>query len=538
MRLIESGVSPHEVPKRMPAITQDEINLWFFKVKVKLNLIGEPWPFYDDPEAAAKRLRNTLRRIKKGELSYMEALKERQEHVQEATSTTLDAESNPSNQNEQPNGEAAEDENNGEGDDPRPHGEEEWDWNKGYVYVEHQDQYIFRLTCQNGLPYIIEGDRLRRIVERYSNYNGNKAAWTINQLCTEEGMPRPVFKEIKTKLGFTHDSPPRLPEDFTKEKPADMAIADVQRAKNTWATAYQQESRRVLRKYAQKWWHYEDNMEDVVAGMEGWAANYSLPEIHIPSGGGRGALVFPMHDLHYGKYASELEVGERYDRSIAEERALSATEHHLTKATRQCDIEEIHAVVGTSDYMHVDMDSPPSSTAGTPQDTDGTIGDIILGGQKLMVQIIDMLRSVAPVTVYFCPGNHDRMSSIHMHRFGQAWYRDTEEVTFTNNLRPFQYFTYHDNTGCFFHGDVRKSQLKSLGNIISEDVGFNKHTTAISGHKHFMQAEDVSGLMMHQCLSLSGSDRWHKRQLYAGKQGMQSFVWTPEAPAAIIPYYV
>lgn len=487
----------------------------WLQIHAKFHVLDETWPYCKDPEAYAKELRNRLQVLlgQKPQIFESEPGVDRPKPEPQDTSGSQEPEKVEDDQ-------------------------DEWDWDKGYVYAELQDQYLFRLNCQDGKPYIIQGDRLRTIVERYSNYNGGKAAWTINQICTEEGMPRQVFKEIKSKLGFTHDSPPRLPEDFTKEKPADMAIADVQRAKATWATAYQQESMRVLRRDAQKWWRYEDNVEDVVAGMEGWVSNYSAPNIQVTNGGAKAALAFPLHDLHYGKYASELEVGERYDRDIAEERAMAATDHHLTESLKMREIEEIHAVVGTSDYMHVDMDSPPTSTAGTPQDTDGTIGDIILGGQKLMVKIIDQLRSVAPVTVYFCPGNHDRMSSIHMHRFGQAWYRGVEDVTFTDNLRPFQYFHYHNNTGCYFHGDVRKSQLKSLGNIISTDVGFNKHTMAISGHKHFTLAEDVSGLMMHQCMSLSGSDRWHKRQLYAGRQGMETFILDRKAPGPTIPYYV
>jgi hypothetical protein len=63
--------------------------------------------------------------------------------------------------------------------------------------------------------------------------------------------------------------------------------------------------------------------------------------------------------------------------------------------------------------------------------------------------------------------------------------------------------------GVFFHGDVRKSQLKEIGNVIAREHGFGEYTMAISGHKHFRKIDDKSGLLMHQTHSLSGSDRWH-----------------------------
>lgn len=92
--------------------------------------------------------------------------------------------------------------------------------------------------------------------------------------------------------------------------------------------------------------------------------------------------------------------------------------------------------------------------------------------------------------------------------------------------------------GCFFHGDIRKSQLKEVGNAIARKYGFGEYTLVISGHKHFRKAEDKSGLLLHQCPWLSGSDLWHDRNLYTGMTGLQAFVIDAElGPTATLTHY-
>ena len=301
--------------------------------------------------------------------------------------------------------------------------------------------------------------------------------------------------------------------------------------------------RRERDKAARQWWQFESSVEDAAERFEGWAERYTPPKLHVRVGSQKAlepaALILPLHDLHYGKYASEAECGARYDRQIAEERAGRAVEFVLEQAARTARIERIITVCGTSDYLHVDRDLNGAATSsGTPQDTDGTMGEIIDGGQRLAVELIDKMRALAPTHVVYCPGNHDYHASQWMHSFLKAWYRSTDSVTFSDGYRTRQYFTYGATKGVFFHGDIRKGQLKELGNTIAREHGFGEYTMAISGHKHFRQADDVSGLLMHQCLSLSGSDLWHDKNLYTGLPGLQAFVLDKErGPIATPTWY-
>jgi hypothetical protein len=302
--------------------------------------------------------------------------------------------------------------------------------------------------------------------------------------------------------------------------------------------------KREEKRAAERWWKLEDSLEKAQPHLEDWAADYEPPRAKIRVGSDRqldpAGLFIPIHDLHYGKYAVEAECGADYNREIAEDRAKTAVESVLRTAVRQSSIEQIYAICGTSDWHHIDRDSPPSTTAGTPQDTDGTIGEILAGAQSLAVELIDEMRSVAPTDMVYCEGNHDRVTGLATHRFLRGWYREAEDVTFTKNRRPRQYFSYGPTSVCAHHGEIKKSQLKQLGNVIAREHHWNEYVMAVSGHKHFRKADDHGGgLMMHQCLSLSGSDRWHERNLYTGLPGLQAFVLDKEeGPTATPTWYV
>jgi predicted phosphodiesterase len=370
--------------------------------------------------------------------------------------------------------------------------------------------------------------------------------YTIDEICAEYDIPRDVFMAIRraapkrwTKRG------PNLWWDDLEDEESELAqrAADEQKAARVGRKAKRREQREMERA-AENWWQFESTVDEAAERFTGWAERYSPPRLRLRVGPQRAlepaTLILPIHDLHYGKYAAEDECGARYDRAVAARRATEAVEFVLEQAARTARIERIITVCGTSDYLHVDRDmGGPQTTSGTPQDTDGTMAEIMEGGQRLAVQLIDRMRSLAPTRVVYCPGNHDYHASQWMHAFLKSWYRQTDAVTFSEGYRTRNYFTYGVTKGVFFHGDVRKGQLKELGNTIAREHGFGQYTMAISGHKHFRQADDKSGLLMHQCLSLSGSDRWHDKNLYTGLPGLQAFVLDRErGPIATPTWYV
>jgi len=358
--------------------------------------------------------------------------------------------------------------------------------------------------------------------------------YTIDEVSAEFGISRDTFLSIRRAAPKTWtQEPPNLWWDDLDEAPDEIAKqAEARRKANEATRKAKRKKQREDEKAARKWYELEDSLDEAAELFSDWHSDYAPPNIHVRVGSNRqldpAALLLPLHDLHYGKYATEAEVGTDYDRQIASERAHTAVDAVLEQSLRVARIEKIFAVCGTSDFLHIDQDSPPRTTNGTPQDADGTMGEIIAGGQSLAVELVDKMRSVAPTEVVYCPGNHDFQASQWMHSFLEAYYRSEDNVTLSRDRRTRQYFTYGVTRGCFFHGDVRKSQLKELGNTIAREHGFGEYTMAISGHKHFRKADDKSGLLMHQTPSLSGSDLWHDKNLYNGLPGLQAFVLDKE----------
>jgi hypothetical protein len=418
-----------------------------------------------------------------------------------------------------------------------------WSWDKDYVYNAAQDTYLFHLSQYEGAPFVVEGDKLRRMVRRYSKHAGDRA-WNLDEVAAAEGMPRDAWQEIKQNLGITHTSPPHLPEDFQREDDIEgMAADDVQKKKHEWKKHNEQKTYRELKTAAEKWHKFEGAVERSNELFQQEMEDYEPPEANIQVTDVQGledaALVVPIHDLHYGKYATREECGARYDREIAAQRAHTAVDEVLEQSLRVANIKKIITVCGTSDFYHIDADKPAATGSGTPQDADGTYEEIMAGGRKLGIEILDKMRSVAPVENHYCPGNHAPKASSWMHAFLDNHFRRADDVTHTKDRRGRQYWTFGVNRGVMFHGDAPKKQIRKIGNIFAREHGFGEYTFAVSGHKHFSEFTDKAGLLMHQFPSLSGSDKWTDDNLYSSLEALQSFVLGKESgPLSMPTYYV
>lgn len=65
--------------------------------------------------------------------------------------------------------------------------------------------------------------------------------------------------------------------------------------------------------------------------------------------------------------------------------------------------------IGGNDILHIDTPKR-TTTSGTPQDTSGMWHENFQLARKLMVDILELLLTVADVHFIYCPSNHDYMS--------------------------------------------------------------------------------------------------------------------------------
>ena len=263
---------------------------------------------------------------------------------------------------------------------------------------------------------------------------------------------------------------------------------------------------------------------------------YTINKLEINEADENYALVLPVMDLHYGKFAIMDETGTSYSRIECRELLHKHTSKLISRFVKLGAPDKIITVIG-SDWFHIDNDLS-TTTKGTPQDIDGTPGIILKEGMELAVEHIDLMRQIAPVELVLCAGNHDQHSSIALLMFLRAWYRDCEDVLVHTSLKPRNYTSYGNTLLAFSHGDDTK--LSDLCKLIPHEAkglwSSTENAALFTGHRHYEQTSDDSGIVVNQVSSLSGSDRWHSRKGYVlSRRALTGYIiYEQEGPAGQI----
>jgi hypothetical protein len=400
------------------------------------------------------------------------------------------------------------------------------EYDKSYVYQSDKDLYIFFIPGYNK-PLSFAGDKIRELKRRYSNWDGSPNS--INQICRAFKLSRSLFDKIRRILSWTHDSEPFTDEELVNRSEEDLLSELVQGKKFALEQRFEQQKLQSLEKDARKWRElklgalnpFTDYFESHQDSLK------ATPTINLTQVEGEYACVISPFDLHFGKYGWDKEVGETYNRKIAEELLLEHTQDLLSEINHY-PIEKFIVPVG-SDYFHFDT-VRGTTTNGTPQDCDGTLVQIMFEGSYLMIKFIDMLRQVAPVEIPMAAGNHDRVLSNSLLLFLQGYYREASNVAVTSNLSMRQYVQYGNTVMGFTHGDGPK--MSALPGIMVNESGltFGPDTNKVwfTGHLHFEKVVEMQKTKIYQMPSLSGTDRWHHLKGYKSVRGMCAYLVTKD----------
>ena len=229
------------------------------------------------------------------------------------------------------------------------------------------------------------------------------------------------------------------------------------------------------------------------------------------------AVVICPTDFHWGKYAAEMETGDAYSREIAKERLMSLMKKVVERLARWGKPKTIYLGLG-SDFGHVDNDGH-STTRGTLQDMDGTMFEMIKTGFELSVQLVDSLRTLAPVRVVALQdSNHDKLFAQYQLHYLDAWYREMDDVTVNTCCKPRQYESFGNTLMMFTHGDG--VGMKDLPEVMAVEKptewGAHEHRIGFTGHRHHEKTLGMRGMTVYQLWSMAGTDRWHARKGYVG----------------------
>lgn len=250
--------------------------------------------------------------------------------------------------------------------------------------------------------------------------------------------------------------------------------------------------------------------DDIIEEMKAYAPKYKKYKRKKREDG--HLLVVDPADIHLGKLASAFETGEDYNAEIAVNRVLEGVEGILEKASG-FHIDMVYLIIG-NDILHIDTPKR-TTTSGTPQDTDGMWYDNFLKAKRLMIEVIEMLLSVADVKVIHNPSNHDFMSSFFLADSLVSWFKNCEQVEFDCSMSHRKYSRYHNNIIGTTHGDGAKSQdLPLLMAHECDDWSAVTNRYIYIHHIHHKMAKDYVGVTVESLRSPSGTDSWHHRNGY------------------------
>jgi hypothetical protein len=225
-------------------------------------------------------------------------------------------------------------------------------------------------------------------------------------------------------------------------------------------------------------------------------------------------LVIDIADLHIGKLATTFETGEDYNSQIAVKRAKDGLQGILNKSEGFY-IDKVLFVAG-NDILHTD-NTKRTTTAGTPQDTDGMWYDNFLMAKNLYIELLEKLLSFAEVEVVYNPSNHDFTHGFFLMQLIEAHFANST-INFNVNLLHRKAFKYGNNLIGTTHGDGAK--VENLPLLLATEFPIlwseTKHRYIYSHHIHHKTSKDFIGVTFETLRSPSGSDSWHHKNGYTG----------------------
>jgi hypothetical protein len=225
-------------------------------------------------------------------------------------------------------------------------------------------------------------------------------------------------------------------------------------------------------------------------------------------------LVIDIADLHIGKLATAFETGEDYNSQIAVKRAKDGLQGILNKSEGFY-IDKVLFVAG-NDILHTD-NTKRTTTAGTPQDTDGMWYDNFLMAKNLYIELLEKLISFAEVEVVYNPSKPRLTHGFFLMQLIEAHFSNSS-IRFNVDLKHRKAFKYGNNLIGTTHGDGAK--IENLPLLLATEFPIlwskTKHRYIYSHHVHHKTSKDFIGVTFETLRSPSGSDSWHHKNGYTG----------------------
>ena len=254
----------------------------------------------------------------------------------------------------------------------------------------------------------------------------------------------------------------------------------------------------------------EDLSKQIVDSVKKHSPKY--PVLKYPKYTDAHLFVVDPADIHLNKLCSAFETGDAYTIEIAVKRVKEGVAGLIQKS-KPYSVDKVLFIMG-NDILHTD-NARNTTTSGTPQDSQIMWYDAFMIGKRLLVDVIEMLVTIAPVHVQYDPSNHDYMTGFLLAQTVEAWFNKVKNITFDVSIAHRKYFVYGENLIGTTHGDGAKQT--DLGLLMAhESKHWNKckHRYWYLHNLHHKIVKDYMSVTVEVLRSPSGTDGWHHRNGY------------------------
>lgn len=242
-------------------------------------------------------------------------------------------------------------------------------------------------------------------------------------------------------------------------------------------------------------------------------------------------------DLHLGRLSWHGDTGENYDYKIARDiyhQCISDVCHRLEGR----EIEYISFPLG-NDLLNSDTPDK-TTTAGTPQSTDIRWQKMINVTTDMVIDGLEMLKTIAPVRAFYVASNHDEVSTYGIVNTVKAWYRNDDRVEIDRDAISRKYRLYGNTLVGYSHGYNEKpceGSRNKIGKLAAnmpveapQMWAQSKYREFHAAHLHSEHAlEETNGVIVRRISSPTAADTWTFENGYVGAvRKIQSFIYDKE----------
>lgn len=273
----------------------------------------------------------------------------------------------------------------------------------------------------------------------------------------------------------------------------------------------------------------------LIEELKSYAPSYAPINYNLEATGNPRLLEISVYDHHFGKLAHKSETGQNYELKKATLLYDTAVNNLLARAMAAGPINQIVFVVG-NDLLQ--MDSPEGqTTSGTKVDCDSRFFKVYETVIRTVRGAIERMRQVAPVHVALVPGNHDRVTILHLGFVLGAIFANCQDVTIDNTPTLRKYYRFGENMFLYTHGSEEKVSELPLTMATEQKLMWGQTTFRFVriGHLHKkktysrVDVDESFGVQTSICPSLCATDAWHAQHAYIGNiQRSEAWIYDSE----------